>query len=62
MGLMPPHQKAIFTPALTTWASFVYFVVCVKYRCLGEDNIIELSACLYFFLPFNLEKDKGIIY
>lgn len=20
---------------------FIYFVVCVKYRCLGEDNIIN---------------------
>lgn len=36
----------VFTPALTTLASFVCFIVCIKYKALGEVNIIELSSHL----------------
>lgn len=36
----------VFAPALTTWASFVCFIVCIKYEALGEVNITELSSRL----------------
>lgn len=40
-------------PALTTWASFVCFIVCIKHKALGEVNIVELSSHIYFLISFS---------
>lgn len=37
---LPIKEQSSHQPS-QPWLVFIYFVVCVKYRCLGEDNIIN---------------------